>query len=204
MRIGLFGGTFDPPHLGHMILAAEARHQLKLDRLLFVLTPDPPHKRDRQITSLGHRLTLVEAALAENPAFELSRVEIDRPGPHYAVDTVRILQREFPGDDLIYLMGGDSMGDLTKWHDPAGFVEACHEIGVMHRPEFGFDIEEINAHLPGVAAKSRIINAPLLEIASREIRARIAEGRPYRYYLLPQVTQIIKARSLYSDPDPDL
>jgi len=204
MRIGLFGGTFDPPHLGHMILAAEARYQLKLDRLLFVLTPDPPHKRDREITSLGHRLTLVEAALAENPAFELSRVEIDRPGPHYAVDTVRILQKEFPTDDLIYLMGGDSMSDLTKWHDPQAFVEACHEIGVMHRPEFGFDLDELNEHLPGVREKSRIINAPLLEIASREIRARIAEGRPYRYYLLPQVTQIIKARGLFTKPDPDL
>jgi nicotinate-nucleotide adenylyltransferase len=204
MRIGLFGGTFDPPHLGHMILAAEARYQLELDRLLFVLTPDPPHKQGREITSLGHRLTLLEACINENPAFEMSRVEIDRPGPHYAVDTLRLLQKEFPDDKLIYLMGGDSMSALAKWHDPQGFVDACYEIGVMHRPEYGFDIDLIEKHLPGVREKARIINAPLLEIASREIRARIAEGRPYRYYLLPQVTQIIKARGLYSRIDPDL
>ena len=94
MRIGIFGGTFDPPHLGHLILAAEAGCQLMLDRLLFVLTADPPHKQGRQITPMEDRLAMLEAALFDNPDFELSRVEIDRPGPHYAVDTIKLLRED--------------------------------------------------------------------------------------------------------------
>ncbi|MCX8025419.1 MAG: adenylyltransferase/cytidyltransferase family protein, partial [Thermanaerothrix sp.] len=90
-RLGIFGGTFDPPHVGHLILASEAADQLHLDRVLWVLTPDPPHKRGQPITPLAIRLKLVMAAIQEDPLFELSRVEIDRPGPHYAVDTLRIL-----------------------------------------------------------------------------------------------------------------
>ncbi len=132
--IGIFGGTFDPPHIGHLILAAEAHAQLGLDRLLWVLTPDPPHKQDRVITLLEHRLAMVRLALADAPEFELSTVEMDRPGPHYALDTVKIIADQNPGANLVYLMGGDSLRDLPLWHRPADFVKACHFIGVMRRP----------------------------------------------------------------------
>src|SRR5688572_10333328 len=100
-RLGLFGGTFDPPHLGHLILASEAHHQLELTRLLWVLTPTPPHKLDQSITPLEHRTEMVQLAIAGNPAFELSRLELDRPGPHYTLDTVHQILDQDPDTDTI-------------------------------------------------------------------------------------------------------
>lgn len=198
MRIGIFGGTFDPPHLSHLILAAEARHQLSLDRLLFVLTPDPPHKQHRVITPINHRKDMLQAALHGNKNFEISRVEIDRPGPHYALETVLLLQEANPEAELIYLMGGDSLVDLPiDWYKPQEFIAACHGLGVMRRPGDIIDLTEIETALPGVSAKVQFIEAPLLEIASRQIRRRAAEGRPYRYYLHPEVYKIIEQRDLY-------
>ena len=114
-RLGVFGGTFDPPHLGHLILAAEACSKLELERLLWVLTPDPPHKLDRKITPLEHRLAMVTLAIQDTPAFELSRVEIDRPGPHYMVDTLGLLMKAHPSAELVLLIGGDSLSDLPTW-----------------------------------------------------------------------------------------
>jgi nicotinate-nucleotide adenylyltransferase len=197
MRIGIFGGTFDPPHLSHLILAEEAIHHMNLERLLFVLTPDPPHKQDRLITSSIDRLAMVEAAIRDNEKFELSRVEIDRPGPHYSIDTVRLLQEEFPKAMLIYLMGGDTLVYLPKWNRPDEFVMACHQIGVMRRPDDKIDLAAIEMELPGVSEKVQFIEAPLLEIASKQIRRRIAEGRPYRYYITPAVVEVIKERGIY-------
>lgn len=198
MRIGIFGGTFDPPHLGHLILAAEACHQLDLDKLLFVLTSDPPHKQDHLISPYPDRLAMLEAAIADNPAFELSRIEVDRPGPHYTVDTMHLLKKELPDDTLIYLMGGDSLRDLpTIWHKPREFIAACDVLGVMRRPQDQIDMESLEVELPGVSAKVEFMNAPLLEISARQIRRRVAEGRPYRYYLPEAVYQIIQEKKLY-------
>jgi nicotinate-nucleotide adenylyltransferase len=197
-RIGIFGGTFDPPHLGHLILAAEAKHSLALDQLLFVLTPDPPHKQDREITPSADRLAMLEAALADNPAFTLSRVEIDRPGPHYAVDTVRLIREEFPDEVLVYLMGGDSLSELpVNWHAPSEFVAACDELGVMRRPNDAVDLEALEERLPGIRAKVKLVDAPLLDIASRQIRRRAREGRPYRYYVPEMVCKVIRERGIY-------
>ena len=200
-RIGIFGGTFDPPHLGHLILAAEAQFSLGLDQLLFVLTPDPPHKQGRLITPAADRLAMVEAALADNPSFTLSRVEIDRPGPHYAVDTVRLIREEFPDDSLVYLMGGDSLSDLPiDWHAPTEFVAACDELGVMRRPNDAVDLDVLEKQLPGLTSKVKLVDAPLLDIASRQIRRRAREGRPYRYYLPETVCAVIRERGIYT-PD---
>ncbi|MEN8242612.1 MAG: nicotinate-nucleotide adenylyltransferase [Chloroflexota bacterium] len=200
-RVGIFGGTFDPPHLGHLILAAEAQYSLALDQLLFVLTPDPPHKQGRLITPAEDRLAMVEAALADNSSFTLSRVEIDRPGPHYAVDTVRLIREEFPDDLLVYLMGGDSLSDLPiDWHAPAEFVAACDELGVMRRPNDAVDLALLEEQMPGISAKVKLVDAPLLDIASRQIRRRAREGRPYRYYLPETVCAVIRKRGIYK-PD---
>lgn len=197
MRVGIFGGTFDPPHLSHLILAEEAWYQLQLDRLLFVLTQDPPHKRELPISPVEDRLEMLQAAIADNPHFAISRVEIDRPGPHYSVDTVRLLQQELPQAQLVYLMGGDSFRDLLKWHQPVEFVAACHQIGVMRRPQDSIDLGMVAEVIPEVLEKVRLIQAPLLEVASMQIRRRIAEGRPFRYYLPPVVVEIIRQRGLY-------
>ena len=196
-RIGIFGGTFDPPHLGHLILASEARVQLKLTRLLWVLTPVPPHKMNRPISSLDDRLAMVKLALNDQRSFELSNIEIERPGPHYTLDTVRIFSKLYPNDDLILLLGGDSLRDLPTWHRPADLVAACHQIGVMRRPGDSIDMDKLEAKIPGLKAKVKFVEAPLLEIASSEIRRRAARGLPFRYYLPPAVYRYIQKHHLY-------
>lgn len=197
LRIGLFGGTFDPPHLGHLILASEASAQLHLDRLLWVLTPTPPHKRDQVITPLEHRLAMLERAIADNPAFELSRIELERPGPHYTFDTVKRVQTESPSADVILLIGGDSLHDLPTWYHAADLVAACREIGVMRRPGDSADLSALERELPGIHPKVRFVDAPLLEIASSEIRRRAAGGESFRYYVPPSVYEYILQHKLY-------
>ena len=195
--LGIFGGTFDPPHIGHQILAAEAQYQLNLDAVLWVLTPDPPHKRKQAITPLEHRLKMVQAAVADIPSFEISRVEIDRSPPHYAIDTVKALQEQYPQARLIYLMGGDSLHDLPTWYAAPDFLAVCHALGVMRRPGDRIDLGVLEAQLPGITSKIRYVEAPLLEIAASQIRSRIRNAQPFRYYLPPLVYQIIQELNLY-------
>jgi nicotinate-nucleotide adenylyltransferase len=196
-RIGVFGGTFDPPHIGHLILASEACEELNFDRLLWVLTPVPPHKLDQRVRPLKHRLAMLELAIADNPRFELSRIEIDRPGPHYTVDTMRLLGDEYPSANLILLIGGDSLRDLPTWHRPAKLVAACHEIGVIRRPGDSIDLSEWEGQVPGTQAKVRFMDAPLLDISSSNIRRRIREELSFRYYLSPSVYKYILDKKLY-------
>jgi nicotinate-nucleotide adenylyltransferase len=195
--VGIFGGTFDPPHIGHLILACEARAQLGLTRLLWVLTPVPPHKLDQSITPLEHRLAMLQHAIAGNAEFELSQVEMDRPGPHYALDTVELLARENPGAGTVYLMGSDSLRDLPAWHRPAELVAACRHLGVMRRPGDAVDLPALEAILPGITAKVRFVEAPQVDISSSDIRARAAAGRPFRYFLPPAVYDYILEHNLY-------
>ena len=196
-RIGLFGGTFDPPHLGHLILASEAQSQLELDRLLWILTPEPPHKQEQLITSIEHRLAMVKLAIEDNPNFELSRIELDRPGPHYTLDTVKLIAGQNPNAEIVPIIGGDSLRDLPKWHQPKELLYACHWVGVMRRPEDSANLEALERELPGISSKVHYVDAPLLEIASREIRSRIAEGRSVRYYLPAPVREYINQHHLY-------
>lgn len=197
MRLGIFGGTFDPPHIGHQILAAEAYEQLKLDKVFWVLTPNPPHKNTQGITSLEYRQKLVKACIASNERFEFSRVEMDRPPPHYAVDTMKILAERHPNAELIYLVGGDSLIDLHTWHQPDQFVGACDEVGVMCRPGEEIELRRLEEQIPGIIYKLRFINAPLLEISSSKIRQRIKNRNTYRYYLPENVYRIIEGEQLY-------
>jgi nicotinate-nucleotide adenylyltransferase len=197
MRVGVFGGTFDPPHLGHLILATEALHQLRLDRLLWVLTQDPPHKHGQIIRPWEARFDMVRLATAGDPTFEISRVDIDRPGPHYAVDTMGILSRQLPQTKMFYLIGGDSLRDLPTWHQPRQFLESCAGLGVMRRPGDSINLDALEGVLPGISARVHFITAPLLDISSRDIRERIAAGRPFRYYLIPAVYQYILETNLY-------
>ena len=197
VRLGVFGGTFDPPHVGHLILATEALYQLHLQKILWVLTPCPPHKAGQVITPVAERLELLQAALTDNPDFELSRVDIDRPPPHYAVDTLEALRAASPGATLVYLMGGDSLSDLPAWHNPQAFVRACDEIAVMRRPGKEHDLTELEDALPGLTVRVRFMQAPLLEISSSRLRRQIAEGRSCRYYFLPEVHRLIQERGLY-------
>jgi nicotinate-nucleotide adenylyltransferase len=197
MRIGVFGGAFDPPHVGHLILAAECSYQLALNRLMWVLTPNPPHKQDLVVTPLGQRTAMLQAAIQDNTSFELSRVDLDRPGPHYAVDTLRLLGEAYPDADLVYLIGGDSLHDLPGWYRPGELLERVEFLGVMRRPGDGVDLSALERRLPGVAVKVKFVTAPLLEISSSQIRQRAASGRPFQYYLPPPVYQFILSGGLY-------
>jgi nicotinate-nucleotide adenylyltransferase len=196
-RIGVFGGTFDPPHLGHLILASESRRQLRLTRLLWMLTPQSPHKIGNMISRISDRLEMVQCAIADDPTFELSTLEFDRPAPQYTVDTLEILQQQHPSSNLILLIGADSLRGLTTWHRPADLVTACHEIGVMRRPGETIQLSTLEAALPGLTKKVRFVEAPLLQISSREIRRRIEEGLEFRYFLPPAVYDYIQAHHLY-------
>jgi nicotinate-nucleotide adenylyltransferase len=200
--LGLFGGTFDPPHIGHLILASEAHAQLGLDRLLWVLTPDPPHKQDQTITPFFHRRAMLELAIADNPWFELSAVDMDRPGPQFALDTVRIISQQNPAAGMVYLMGGDSLHDLPNWHRPVELAAALQLIGVMRRPGDSIDLPALEKIIPGVGAKVRFIQAPLLDIAAHEIRERVSTHHPFRYYLTPTVYDYILKHDLYSGSPP--
>jgi nicotinate-nucleotide adenylyltransferase len=199
-RIGVFGGTFDPPHVGHLILAAEAQDQLRLDRLLWVLTPDPPHKQDQSISPLSIRMKLLLAAIGDNPSFELCRVDMERPGPHYAVDTVQILKGQFPSSEIYYLIGGDSLHDLPTWHQPQRLIHLIEGLGVMRRPGDEVDLRELEQEIPGLTQKICFIEAPLLEISARQIRQRISAGRAYRYYVPPAVYRLIEELGIYQLP----
>jgi nicotinate-nucleotide adenylyltransferase len=198
MRLGIFGGTFDPPHLGHLLFAEEARYDLGLDQVLFVLTANPPHKTRQVISPLDYRLRLLKAAIKDNPNFVLSRIDIDRPPPYYAVDTVKILAKKRPEADLIYLMGGDSLVELPTWHDPQGFTQVCSELGVFKRPNFPIHLPEIEQKIPGITNKVRFITAPLLEISSSEIRSRIQQKQPFQYFLTHRVYELIVKDNRYT------
>ena len=197
MRIGVFGGTFDPPHIGHQILADECLHQLNLDKVLWVLTFVPPHKTGQKISSLEQRLAMVQAAISDRDEFVLSRVDIDRPAPHYAVETVRILRQQYPNSALVYLMGGDSLRDLPHWHTPREFVRECDEIGVMRRPNDTIDLAMVQNEIPEISTKLSWIEAPLIDIASHEIRRRAKIRLPIRYYLPGRVYQLIWENNWY-------
>ncbi len=198
-RIGIFGGTFDPPHMGHLITACEIYTQLHLHRLLWMLTPDPPHKQNQPITGLPDRIKMVQITLLNNPKFELSLVEAERPGPHYSVDTVRIVRERNPLAEVIFVMGGDSLQNLHTWSRSAEFIAACDQIGVMRRIN-----HELNTipNLPGLAEKLHFVDAPLLEISSSEIRRRACAGQSFRYYLPQEVYAYIMEKGLYQNEIP--
>jgi nicotinate-nucleotide adenylyltransferase len=195
--IGVLGGTFDPPHIAHLILASEALAQLELERVLWVLTPDPPHKPDRVITPVRYRREMVDAAIKDNPAFEFSSVDLERDPPHYAVDTLDLLQQQYPSKALVYLMGQDSLRDLPRWHRPQEFLERCAYLGVMRRPDVMIDLDSLKAELPGIEHKVHFLDVPWVEISSSDIRQRAASGNSFRYYLPESVYRLILEHQLY-------
>jgi nicotinate-nucleotide adenylyltransferase len=196
MRIGIFGGTFDPVHVGHLILATESASQLDLDKVLWMVTADPPHKGE-QVSPVEDRLKMVAAAIDEDPLFEISRLEIDRPGPQLAVETMRLLHRQYPRDTLVYLMGGDSLEDLPTWYKPVEFLAVCDEIGVLRRPGHQIDMPALEKRLTGLTAKVRFIDSALIDISSTQLRAAIAANKPFRYCLPPDVYRYIQEHRMY-------
>jgi nicotinate-nucleotide adenylyltransferase len=195
MRLGLFGGTFDPIHLGHLILAEQCRESCGLDRVWFVVAGSPPHKLEGR-TAVTHRLEMVRIAIAGNSAFEASEIEAVRPGPHYSVETLESVRHQRPGDDLFFLIGGDSLADLPFWREP-GRIAQLATIVVVNRP----GIAEVDpASLPDFgqgAYPLRWVSIPPVGIASSDLRQRLAAGKSIRYMVPRGVEAYIEAQQLY-------
>lgn len=194
--IGILGGTFDPPHIGHLILAEYAVDALNLERLLFVPAADPPHKLHEDKTPVKHRLAMLERAIADNARFEMSRVDVDRPGPHYSVDMVRLLQAQFPAAELYFVMGSDSLRDLPQWRQPEVLIRRCR-LAVMRRPGDGVHATMHAAVLPELAERVVMIDAPLVGISSSAIVERLRRGQSARYLLPDAVLAYIQRQRLY-------
>jgi len=169
-RIGILGGTFDPIHYGHLFIAEEARVRIPLERVLFVPAAQPPHKARTTITAPEHhRLCMVELAIASNPHFEVSRVDVDRPGPHYSVDMLALLMKEHgPRTEFYFIMGLDSLTEIPTWHEPARLLELCR-LAVASREGYGANLQALERTLPGISARTLLLNTPELEISSTDI-----------------------------------
>jgi nicotinate-nucleotide adenylyltransferase len=194
--IGVMGGTFDPIHLGHLAVAEEAREVLSLDRILFVPAGQPPHKRAVDVTSIEHRLAMVEMAIADNPAFELSRVEVDRPGPSYTVDTVERLAAA--GDRLTVILSAETFAELPTWHEPERLFKAAR---VAVAPRWGYPAPDpgwLAEAFPGREVRVSYLEGPRLGVSSTALRARVAAGRSIRYLVPALVEDYIAVHHLYA------
>jgi nicotinate-nucleotide adenylyltransferase len=200
MRIGIFGGTFDPVHLGHLILAEQAREQGELDEVWFVPAPRPPQKDGRAITRFDVRVEMLELAIAGNPSFRVDPLEKDRTGPSYTVDTLIELHRRAPEHTYALIVGSDALADLPLWRDPRGIVSRA-ELLVMARPgspRIGeADLRQSLALTGADELRMRVVDAPLIDIASRDIRRRVAAGRSVRYLLPRAIEVFVGERRLY-------
>jgi nicotinate-nucleotide adenylyltransferase len=197
MRLGILGGTFDPIHIGHLILAEEARYLLELDRVLLAPAADPPHKRAQGKSPAEHRVHMVKLTIADNPHLALSRIDVDRPGPHYTLDMMRLLHEQYGPDAALYfLMGLDSLADLPTWHRPLDLMQQC-QLVALSRPGAEFDWDALETALPGVRSRVIVLPMPLLQISGSDLRARVRQGRPLRYQVLPQVERYIHEQQLY-------
>jgi len=190
-RIGLFGGTFDPPHFGHLALAEWAREQLQLDRVLFVPAGAPPHKRARRLSSVAARVAMTRLAVRGNPAFRLSQLEVRRRGPSFTVDTLRAVRAADPGVEVFLLMGEDSLDDFRTWHEPAA-IRGLARLAVARRPG-----GRRRTPARGIARGLIWLDNPGLELSSSAIRARARAGRSVRYLVPDAVARYLARHRLY-------
>jgi nicotinate-nucleotide adenylyltransferase len=200
-RVGVFGGTFDPVHYGHLVVAEEVYATLQLAEMVFVPAGQPPHKTHEVISAAEHRLAMLELAIASNPHFTISRVDMDRPGPSYTVDTLRLLRKQWREETAIYfVIGGDSLEDLLSWHDPPGILEQLTHLVAIRRPGYNESEEYydwLEARLPGIKQRLLVVEAPQFEISATDLRLRVAEGRPIKYQTPDSVESYIIQYGLY-------
>jgi nicotinate-nucleotide adenylyltransferase len=200
-RIGLIGGTFDPIHHGHLVIAEEVYAALNLAEVVFIPAGQPPHKPGRAVTAVHHRLNMLELAIATNPHFTCSRVEVERPGPSYLVDTLRFLRTQWGRETALYfIIGWDSLEELHTWYDPPGILALLDHLVAVGRPGYT-EIADYNtmlaARLPGIMQRLLVVPVPQLNISSTDLRQRIAEGRPIKYQVPDAIEHYIVKHSLY-------
>lgn len=189
-RIGIMGGTFDPIHHGHLVAASEVQHEFDLDEVVFVPTGEQPFKKDRKVTLAEHRYLMTVIATANNPRFSVSRVDIERGGTTYTIDTLRDLRREYPDADLFFITGADVLPEIMRWKEPDELWELAHFVGV-NRPGHQLD-------LTGLPRENfDLLEVPALAISSTDIRTRAGAGRPVWYLVPDGVVQYISKYHLY-------
>lgn len=195
MRIGIFGGTFDPIHYGHLAIAEEARALLQFDRVLFVPAAQQPLKRHGHVATPRQRLEMAQLACAGNPAFAVSPIEIERQGPSYTIDTLKALGAAGSGE-LHFILGADAVAELHRWH-AAREIVALARIVAVGRPGFKLDIAALDRKLPGIGERLTLLAGPQINISSSILRQRIATSRPIRYQVPDAVAEYIAEHRLY-------
>ncbi len=200
-RIGILGGTFNPPHVAHLVCAQEARAQLGLDHVVLMPVHTPPHKEAAGDPGGEVRLALCRAAAAGDDGLRVSRLEVDRPGPSYTADTLRALTAEQPADELTFIVGGDQAQGLPSWREP-DVILALARLAVAERA--GVVREDVRTHLAGLAAPDRLVffDMPRLDVSSSDLRRRVAEGRPVRHLVPGAVAALIAQHGLYTAETP--
>lgn len=200
MRIGIYGGTFDPVHVGHLILAEQAREHGKLDQVWFVPAAQQP-LRTNAVTSFAQRVEMLALAIAGNPAFRIDEIENERAGPSYTADTLTELKRRHPRHEFLFLLGGDSLESLPKWHDPQTIVAQAGLLVMERRGSRHVSADELrqSLNLPPDARLSLefVDNASLIDVSSTDLRRRIGEGLSVRYLLPAAVEVYVKEKGLY-------
>lgn len=196
-RIGLMGGTFDPPHLGHLWLAEAARQKLKLDKVLFLPAGQPPHKSDDPVTAVHHRAAMTKQAIQDNPHFQLDMTDAERPSPHYTSTLLPYIQQAYPESDLWLLIGSDSLSDLPFWHKPKTVIQQCR-LAVLPRPGIAVNWVWLSLYVPGVDEAVDMLDGPTMDISSTGIRKWLATGGQPRYLLPSAVLSYIQEHKLYT------
>jgi len=203
MRIGIYGGTFDPVHHGHLVAATEVRATLRLDRLVFMPAGRPPHKDDQTISSAEHRLRMLELAIVGRPRFALSMLDLADDRPSYTAALLGRLRATWGAQhELFFVMGEDSLRDFPGWREPER-IAALAQLAVVTRPNVTADYDAVVRALPALAGRIHLIPIPQLDIASHDLRARVAAGRPIAYQVPPAVEEYIAREGLYrGEPSP--
>ena len=198
MKLGLYGGTFDPVHFGHLLLAERCREELALDEVRLIPAGEPPHKTDRTLTPGEARAEMLEFATAGNPQFVVDRRELKRAGRSYTVETLAEFRRELPDAELFFLMGADSLADLPQWREPTRIAELATIVAV-NRGERPLPDATTLAVTLGEAIASRVVfvGMPAIDLSSTELRARVAAGESVRYTTPPAVEAYIRDKKLY-------
>lgn len=199
-RIGVLGGTFDPPHLAHLLAASEAAAALELDEVVFVPTGRPWQKAAVPVTDPALRLEMTRLAVRGDPRFSVSSVDVDRPGATYTVDTLRDLQRDRTGCSWFFLAGADAVASLPSWKDAAELLRLATVVGLT-RPGHRLDVDALPDPLAGQVV---VVPMPALEISSSDCRARVRTGRPLSYLVPGQVVSYIEAERLYLEAGEEL
>jgi len=194
-RLGLLGGTFDPPHYGHLLAAQEVASQLDLGRVLFLPARRNPLKQGESIARAEDRWEMVTRAIADNPLFEASRLDMDRPPPSYTVDLLRALHA--PDCELIFVIGADILPELHRWRSPDEILRLARLAAVNRPGAPPPDLDALEIGLPGARARVDLVPIPGVAISAREMRARVRAGRSLRYLTPPAVERYIEARKLY-------